>query len=304
VPLDADARRYADNLFADKRDHIEKESQKKVLAIHQDFRSRNMTQSGMYVKAMVDERAEQLELLCAARIETLLTAYDRAGIPFDVAAHQEVMNEISQFRAQTEIGFVGRIRGLASSTFQGRQPEGFEDAMLGDFARSASGVMSRINRRLQLKRDEIVLGERRTQRVYAAGLGKKWDVFISHASEDKVDFVRPLAHALANSGLGVWFDEFTLTVGDSLRRKIDEGLAASRYGVVVLSPNFFAKRWPQEELDGLYSKEVAGVKVILPVWHNITADEVRNYSPLLAGRLAATGTVGSMVVQLRQAMGL
>jgi hypothetical protein len=304
VPLDVDARRYADNLFAERREQIEEESKKKVLAIHQDFHSRKMTQSGMYVKAMADERAEQLRFLCEAKSVTLIVAYEKAGLPFDATAQQEITNELSQFRSQTEIAFAQRIKGLASSTFQGSQPAGFEDAMLGDFARATNGVLNGIYRRLQLKRDQIILDEKRQQKTYAAGLGKKWDVFISHASEDKDGFVRPLAQALTNSGLSVWYDEFTLTVGDSLRRKIDEGLAASRYGVVVLSHTFFAKRWPQEELDGLYSKEVAGVKVILPVWHNITADEVRTYSPLMAGKLAATGGIRNVVTQLRQAMGL
>ena len=103
----------------------------------------------------------------------------------------------------------------------------------------------------------------------------EWDVFISHASEDKEDFVRPLAEALKARGLLVWFDEFTLSVGDSLRRSIDRGLACSRFGVVVISLHFLNKEWPQKELDGLVAREVDGAKVILPVWHNITADQVR-----------------------------
>jgi hypothetical protein len=49
-------------------------------------------------------------------------------------------------------------------------------------------------------------------------------LFISHASEDKEDFVRPLAETLQQLGVKVWYDEFTLKVGDSLRRKIDSGL--------------------------------------------------------------------------------
>lgn len=127
---------------------------------------------------------------------------------------------------------------------------------------------------------------------------KKWDVFISHASQDKNAFVRPLAHALVDFGLSVWYDEFTLEVGDSIRKKIDEGLAESRYGVVVLSPSFFSKSWPQEELDGLYSREIAEGKVILPVWYNLDVDGVRQYSPLLASKLAATGDVANVVAQL------
>jgi len=120
----------------------------------------------------------------------------------------------------------------------------------------------------------------------------EWDVFICHASEDKDAFVRHLADRLQRSGLRVWFDEFTLTVGDSLRRSIDRGLARSRYGIVVISPNFLQKDWPQRELDGLVAREINGVKVILPVWHNIGADEIRGYSPTLADRLAVSSSKG------------
>ena len=121
---------------------------------------------------------------------------------------------------------------------------------------------------------------------------KKWDVFISHATEDKADLVRPLAEALRKSGISVWYDEFSLKMGDSLRASIDYGLANSRYGVVVASKHFFAKHWPVQELNGFWSRESAGKSVILPVWHNITADEVREVSPMLADKFAVPSTVG------------
>jgi hypothetical protein len=131
-----------------------------------------------------------------------------------------------------------------------------------------------------------------------------WDVFICHASEDKESFARPLAKALEASGLKVWFDEFTLTVGDSLRRSIDHGLASAKYGIVILSPRFFSKEWPQKELDGLLSREYNGKKVILPIWHNITREDVGRYSPLLADRLATSSTHGleEVVSELLNAM--
>ena len=114
-----------------------------------------------------------------------------------------------------------------------------------------------------------------------------------------------MAKALGQSGLEVWFDETTLKVGDRLRESIDHGLSRSRFGVVVLSKHFFSKNWPKEELEGLTSKEISGVKVILPVWHNITRDEVAERSPTLAGRLAAQSKDGleKVVRQLREAMG-
>lgn len=115
-----------------------------------------------------------------------------------------------------------------------------------------------------------------------------WDVFISHASEDKEAVARPLAKRLSDAGVEVWLDAHTLTLGDSLRQKIDEGLAGSQYGIVVLSPSFFAKQWPQQELDGLYAREMVGGKVILPVWHGMNQAQVARFSPILAGRLATS----------------
>lgn len=114
----------------------------------------------------------------------------------------------------------------------------------------------------------------------------KYDVFISHASEDKDSVVRPLAQALVTRGLKVWYDEFELKIGDSLRRKIDRGLAKSRFGIVVLSQSFIKKGWTNYELDGIISKANTGEQVILPIWHGITKQEVLDYSPSLADKVA------------------
>ena len=116
---------------------------------------------------------------------------------------------------------------------------------------------------------------------------RAFDVFISHASEDKDAVVRPLASALRDRGLRVWYDEFELTIGSNLRRNIDRGLAASRFGVVVLSKAFFGKDWPNYELDGLVTRELSGEQqLILPVWHGVSRDEVIAYSAPLATKLA------------------
>lgn len=129
----------------------------------------------------------------------------------------------------------------------------------------------------------------------------EWDSFVCHASEDKATFVSPLAEALRAEGFRIWYDGFVLEVGDSLRRRIDEGLKHSRFGVVVLSRAFFAKDWPQWELDGLAAREMdSDDKVILPVWHGVTKEDVAGYSPSLAGKVAARSEegLGSVVRQL------
>jgi tetratricopeptide (TPR) repeat protein len=113
---------------------------------------------------------------------------------------------------------------------------------------------------------------------------KSCDFFISYASEDK-EFARSLYDALKKENKSVWFDEAEIKTGDSLRRKIDEGIRKCTYGIVILSPNFIRKRWPQNELDALMAKEGTTNKdVIFPVCYKLSGDELRGYSPLLAGR--------------------
>ena len=131
--------------------------------------------------------------------------------------------------------------------------------------------------------------------------GRTFDVLISHASEDKDDVVRPLAIALRESGLSVWYDEFELRIGDSLRRKIDKGLASSRFGVVVVSKAFFGRGWTEYELDGLVTRAVSGDQILLPIWHNVSKSEVIGYSPSLADRVArstATHTVEEIASEI------
>ena len=136
----------------------------------------------------------------------------------------------------------------------------------------------------------------------AAG-DEAYDVFISHASEDKDTIIRSLATELVEQGLRVWYDEFALRIGDSLRQKIDKGLAKSRVGLVVLSPSFIAKGWTNYELDGIVTRTVSGEQILLPIWHNITKQEVIDFSPSLADKVArstATHTVEEIAGEIAE----
>jgi hypothetical protein len=132
----------------------------------------------------------------------------------------------------------------------------------------------------------------------------RYDAFISHASEDK-PFVEPLAEALEARGFSIWYDAHTLSVGDSLRQSIDRGLAESRKGIVVLSTSFFGKGWPEWELDGLVDRHVMERGIILPLWHGVTAADVRKYSPSLAGIVAipTSRAFDAVVDELADALG-
>lgn len=131
-------------------------------------------------------------------------------------------------------------------------------------------------------------------------------LFICHASEDKDDFVAPLAAELREK-YEVWYDDYELTLGDSLPEKIDDGLKRCDFGIVVLSKAFFAKKkWGRKELDGLIALEVKRGKIILPVLKGVTHDDVEKYSPMLASKVAVSDSEGlpKVIEKIQLAVGV
>ena len=121
---------------------------------------------------------------------------------------------------------------------------------------------------------------------------KQFDLFVSHASEDKDEFVRPLTELLTNLGIEIWYDEAEIRFGYSIRSSIDKGLANSRYGLVVLSKVYMTKYWTGQELNGLFAKNINNS--ILPIWHKITKDEIMGFSPMLADIKALNTAIYSL----------
>lgn len=170
----------------------------------------------------------------------------------------------------------------------------------------------RVNRRLQTSYEERIdeLQQQLSKSVVISQQNsieseEEYDVFVSHAWEDKEDFVDEFVKELKKQGLKVWYDTNKLEWGDSMREKIDKGLAKSRYGVVVLSPNYIAehKYWTKAELNGLFQVESINGKVILPIWHNLTKKQVVEYSPTIADRKAMTTalmTAEEIAIQLKE----
>lgn len=125
-------------------------------------------------------------------------------------------------------------------------------------------------------------------------LDKEYDVFISHASEDKVDFVEPLATALKEAGITTWYDSDQIGWGQSIRQSIDKGLVDSRFCIIVLSQDFLNKYWTNYELNGIFQKDSrANGSVILPIWHNITRDEIQKKNLTLPDMLAMNTATNS-----------
>jgi chemotaxis protein histidine kinase CheA len=113
-----------------------------------------------------------------------------------------------------------------------------------------------------------------------------YDVFISHASEDKESFVNLLVEELQKRGVKVWFDRKDITWGRSIRQSIDEGLKKSKFAIVVLSEFYIKKYWTNKEFNALFSLGSTLGEFILPIWYNITPEKAQEFSPMLSDTMA------------------
>ncbi len=125
--------------------------------------------------------------------------------------------------------------------------------------------------------------------------------FISHDHRNKADIARPLSIELSKIMCPVWFDEFSLRVGDSLRESIEKGLKECKKCVLILTREFLTNEgWTKKEFNSVFTREILEKKnVILPVWHKVTASQVYEYSPTLADRVGVDWSLGVEEVSRR-----
>lgn len=131
--------------------------------------------------------------------------------------------------------------------------------------------------------------------------------FICHDTRDKEGIAQPLALALQRRMCTVWFDEFTLKVGDSLRAEIEKGLRECSKCIIVISQHFLSNEgWTKREYDSIFTREILNQKsVILPVWNGVSAKDIYDYSPSLADKVGVDWKLGEDEVARRlvQAIG-
>lgn len=165
-----------------------------------------------------------------------------------------------------------------------------EDSQTKKLARQQQNIFTAYERQIdeltkQIKMKESISTAR--QQIFETDSMEEYDVFVSHSTEDKESFANEFVQLLQDDfGLKVWYDAISIQWGDSIRTEIDKGLKKSKFGVVILSRSYISKYWTNYELEGLFQRESNGGKLILPIWHNITKQEVQNFSPSLAGKMA------------------
>lgn len=132
-------------------------------------------------------------------------------------------------------------------------------------------------------------------------LYKQYDVFISHSSEDK-EFTNNLAKKLKGCGFNVWYDDFVIQIGNNIRKTISEGIKNSQFGIIVLSNSFMESDWANHEYDGLMTL-LREEESILPIWHNINLNEVKNFDPSFSN-IKALSTEKHTIDEIIEAIGI
>lgn len=204
----------------------------------------------------------------------------------DRLTRQEVTGLVVNRRPNVRRAFVSQIRAMlhawerhgyeaAQDEFLQKydskhRPEGPSDRIYERVIRGKLAFLKQVrgeddNRYFAMRRRlSLLLGE--VDVSAAGGVEMEHDVFICHASEEKATVVTPLAKALTAAGVRVWLDDEKIAWGDSVTKEINDGLAKSKFVIVVLSAAFMRKSWPVKEMNAVLNREIkSGVTCALPL---------------------------------------
>lgn len=129
-----------------------------------------------------------------------------------------------------------------------------------------------------------------------------YDLFISHAVEDKILLVNELAARLEARGIKVWYTGQELSIGDAVRDTLVEGIRHCRYGVIVFSPSYISKIMSSGELSMLINYKRQGEKVIIPILFEVTTEELasRNILTGISSAIYSNAGLEDVVTRLLQ----
>ena len=192
-------------------------------------------------------------------LQTCRRLTNRIGVDLDLP-FSDYRTFKSHWRANDAVGSWQARRDILNALFN---PVHRELANLEDAAADLPAPTGSTEASPRSHPDTSAIGDHASAAPGARGQSN-WDVFISYATEDKETVAGPLANALQELGVDVWYDDFELQIGDSLRQSIERGIARSRFGLIILSKPFFDRNWTNYELNGLVAQANSADKRLLP----------------------------------------
>lgn len=121
------------------------------------------------------------------------------------------------------------------------------------------------------------------EHMVPTNIKKKYDVFISHANADKLTYVDELNDSLSKLKINIFYDKDALDWGDDWKGQILAGVEQSEFAIIVISKNFFHREWTERELNELLNRQnKSGERIILPILHQITFEQLQEKYPAIA----------------------
>jgi len=267
-----------------RRENFEEARRQKREAVNAKLAGRGMAGSGLAAKVLLEELKPAFEQYADGIVSDLLNRFRELG-PVSPEAARWIRTKFEE----VVMDFGPRL----ASAIADQQVRGSGDRAHDAFAHGAYAAKRRLEQELLMADLKSQMAAVERVGHSAAAAAATVDVFICHASENKHDAAVPIAQKLTEAGFSVWIDQAMIKVGDTLLAKIEEGLRSCRYAIVLVSPEFFQKHWTKTELAALATlQELRGRKVMLPVWHQITKEEVAKHSLILASIFSLTTANG------------
>lgn len=158
-----------------------------------------------------------------------------------------------------------------------------ENGFIDDYWADGCPVMVNLNNSARTYQEQLAEDENESNNHNRKRDVALYDVFISHANIDKINYVNELKQSLNKLGIEIFYDKDTLEWGDKWKDKILEGVAKAEFAIIVISENFFDREWTEKELNEFLSRQNAnGQKIILPILHNITTAQLKEKYPDVA----------------------
>ncbi len=183
MPLDEIGRRYADSIYQRRLHEISGEEEQVINQLRNQHASRGTILSGAYIHDHFELLLKRVDILAQAKSDGLAQAYEKSGLPFDEAAFGDVKAEVVDFCDSQQHSLIGSMNQEVRQTLGANTPAGTLEALSKQIISRIEAIIYRLVCDLAIKRDEKILDDRKTKQVYAAALGKEWDVFICHASD-------------------------------------------------------------------------------------------------------------------------
>lgn len=230
---------------------------------------------------------------------------------------RRLLREIESLERKIERLSKSKQKSAFSNFMKGQKELAKKRSDLGDTQRKLAKERQKESAKFQKEQkkqlDELKATQQAARRMVSSGIktfseqSKEYDVFISYVQSDSSEYVDKLEIALKQYDIQVWRDKSNMRIGQSMTQAIENGLAKSKLAIVVISPNYLHKYWTNFELDGIFSKQgVTGEQMILPIWNNVSAEEIASKRPSLANLLAwntNVDTVDDIVQELRELLG-